>query len=138
MSTPWKPRIAAEPPSHVQSWIDFLTTVEVRGPIPIVFSVLRDRYGVWILRSEMQVPDRDAPSSCASCSRPRNDRPVILQNVLPGPDDPTPREHVIRQRVLGHYQHEALESLLIAGQRVFDPHAERWYSSLVADWRFNS
>ena len=131
-------RSAVIPPPHVQSWIDFLTAIEVRGPIPIKFSVLRDRYGVWILRSEMQVPGRDAPTSCASCARPHSDRPVIIQNVLPGPNDPTPRERVIRQRVLGHYQHEALESLLIAGQRLFDPHAARWYSNLVANWRFNS
>lgn len=124
-------------PVHVKSWIDFVATVEVRGPIPIAFSILQDQLGVWILRSEMLVPDRDDAPPCASCARPPANRPVILQNVLPGPEDDTPRELVIRQRVLGHYQHEALESIHIGGRRAFDPHAARWYSNLVADWRFN-
>lgn len=130
------PLTVAEPPPHVQSWIHFLTTVEVRGPIPISFSVLRDRLGIWILRSEMRVPDRDGAAPCASCGRLPGDQLVIIQNALPGPDDETPRELMIRQRVLGHYQHEALESLLIAGKRVFDPHEAHWYSNLVANWRF--
>lgn len=124
-------------PAHVQSWIDFLATVEVRGPIPIAFSILQDQLGVWILRSEMLVPDRDDTTPCERCRRPVADLPVIIQNVLPGPEDDTPRELVIRQRVLGHYQHEALESIHIGGRRPFDPHAARWYSNLVADWRFN-
>lgn len=129
--------LAVPPPPHVQSWINFLATVEVRGPIPITFSVLQDRCGVWILRSEMRVPDRNAASPCGGCARLLGNQTVILQNALPGPDDPTQRELVIRQRVLGHYQHEALESILIAGHRVFDPHEARWDSNLVANWRFN-
>jgi len=114
--------------SHVQSWIDFLATVEVRGPIPITFEVLQDRLGVWILRSTMVVPDRSEPTSNIE---------IIFQQTLPAPDDATPRELVIRQRVLGCFQHEALESIFVGGRRAFDPHEARWCSNLVADWRFN-
>ena len=123
--------------AHVQSWIDFVATVEVRGPIPISFRVMQSLDGEWILQSEMRVPDRDGATVCSSCERPRADLPIILQNALPSPDDKTPRELVIRQRVLGHYQHEALESIFIGGERAFDPHEARWSSNLVADWRFN-
>jgi hypothetical protein len=125
-------------PSHVEAWIAFLGTVRVDGPIPIGFEVVTDRDGLWILRSTMQVPDRQGAPACLDCGRPRADLPIILQNALPSPADTTPKEVVIRQRVLGHYQHEALESIYIGGQRVFDPHEARWYSNLVADWRFNS
>lgn len=115
-------------PTHVQAWIDFLATVEVRGPIPITFEVLQDQLGGWLLRSTMLVPDRSDPTSCI---------PIIFQQTLPGPNDETPRETVIRQRVLGCFQHEALESIFVAGRRTFDPHEARWFSNLVADWRFN-
>lgn len=115
-------------PEHVQSWQDYLATVEVRGPIPIAFEIVQDTFGIWILRSTMLVPDRaDATGHI----------PIIFQQALPAPDDPTPRELVIRQRVLGCFQHEALESVFIDGQRCFDPHEAHWYSNLVADWRFN-
>lgn len=119
-------------PEHVQSWRDFLATVEVRGPIPITFEVLEDALGIWILRSTMLVPDRDEHTEEQPVTRP-----VMFQQALPRLDDPTPREMVIRQRVLGMYQHEALESILVGGRRAFDPHEARWYSNLVADWRFN-
>lgn len=122
---------------HVQSWIDFVATVEVRGPIPISFQVLEDKLGVWILQSSMLIPDRADVQTCGSCDRPVPNLPIIIQNALPDADDPTPREIVIRQRVLGHFQHEALESIFVDGQRVFDPHDARWQSNLVADWRFN-
>lgn len=126
------------PPPHVQAWIDFLATVEVVGPIPITFSVFLSAPPApqWILRSQMLVPDRDAPEVCAGCERLRLNRWIIIQNELPAADDPTPKEIVIRQRVLGHFQHEGLESILIGGRRAFDPHEQRWYSSLVADWRY--
>lgn len=124
-------------PAHVQAWIAYLETVEVRGPISIRFWIHKDTVGVWVLSSAMMVPDRDNVTRCSSCDRPVPDKPIIIQNALPGPDDATPRDDVIRQRVLGHYQHEALESIFVAGQRVFDPHAARWYANLVADWRFN-
>ncbi len=117
---------------HVRSWLDFLATVEVRGPIPVQFDVLQDALGVWVLRSTMTVPDRDGAGE-----GDRRGISVIIQNALPDAEDDTPREVVIRQRVLGHYQHEALESIVIGGRRLFDPHEARWYSSLVADWRFN-
>lgn len=132
-----QPRPIRATPEHVQSWIDFVATVEVRGPIPISFRVLQDKLGVWILQSSMLIPDRDDVQACGSCERPVPNLPIILQNALPAADDLTPREIVIRQRVLGHYQHEALESIFVAGQRAFDPHDARWYSNLVADWRFN-
>lgn len=122
---------------HVQGWVDYLATVEIRGPIPIRFWVTEDRAGGWALSSAMMVPDRAGSLACASCDRPLLDLPIVLVNALPGPDDPTPRDEIIRQRVLGHYQHEALESIFIAGTRAFDPHDARWYSNLVADWRFN-
>lgn len=126
-------------PSHVREWIAFLKTVEVRGPIAILFRVFESQQpsGLWILQSEMLVPDREGSPTCEMCARPTIDLPIILQNVLPAADDPTPKEQVIRQRVLGHYQHEALESIFVAGARAFDPHEARWYSNLVADWRFN-
>lgn len=123
--------------AHVQAWIDFLATVEVRGPISITFAILQSADGAWILRSTMLVPDRAGSLACAGCGRPSADLPIIIQGALPGPDDTTPREQVIRQRVLGHYQHEALESIFVGGARAFDPHEARWYSNLVADWRFN-
>jgi hypothetical protein len=123
--------------AHVQAWIDFIAGVEVRGPISITFEVLQSADGAWILRSTMLVPDRAGSLACAGCGRPRADLPIIIQGALPGPDDTTPRERVIRQRVLGHYQHEALESIFVGGARAFDPHEARWYSNLVADWRFN-
>jgi hypothetical protein len=85
----------------------------------------------------MLVPDRDGAPVCPGCHRVHPDRPIIIQNALPAENDDTPRELVIRQRVLGHYQHEALESIVVGGRRVFDPHEERWGSNLVADWRFN-
>lgn len=122
---------------HVQSWIDFLATVEVRGPIPIRFAVLEDALGVWVLRSTMLIPDRATATPCSTCGRPAPDLEIIIQGELPKPNDPTPREIVVRQRVLGHYQHEALESIFVGGRRVFDPHEVHWYSNLVADWRFN-
>lgn len=128
----------APPPEHVRSWISFLATVAVRGPIRIDFEILQDELGVWILRSTMVVPDRAGTETCSSCGRSTADLPIMIQNELPHADDPTPREMVIRQRVLGHFQHEALESIVIAGRRAFDPHEARWYSNLVADWRFNS
>ena len=124
-------------PEHVQGWIDFLATVKVDGPIPITFRVVEDALGVWILESTMLVPDRAGHQICGECKRAARDLPIVIQNELPRADDPTPKADVIRQRVLGHYQHEALENIFIAGERTFDPHAARWYSNLVADWRFN-
>ncbi len=123
--------------AHAQSWRDFLATVEVRGPIAISFEVLQAVDGAWLLRSTMLIPDRAGAPPCATCSRPHANLPIIIQGALPGPEDDVPRAQVIRQRVLGHYQHEALESLYVAGARAFDPHEARWYSNLVADWRFN-
>jgi hypothetical protein len=116
-------------PDYVQSWIDFLSTVEVRGPIPIVFEVVRWTRGVadeWLLRWTMQVPDRvtGTPS------------PVTFQNKLPDAHSLQLKRKVVRQCVLGAFQHEALESLFVGGARAFDPHRERWYSNLVADWRY--
>ena len=122
-------------PEHVQGWRDFLATVEVRGPLPIVFEIVQDPRVGWVLRSTMLIPDRTGAPTCAGCGRQLLDLPVIIQNTLPAPDES--RELVIRQRVLGHFQHEALESILIGGRRAFDPHNEHWYSNLVADWRFN-
>jgi hypothetical protein len=124
-------------PAHVQSWLDFLATVEVRGLISITFDVVQGNDGAWILRSTMLVPDRAGAPDCFAYGGPYPNLPIIIQGALPGPDDPTSRAQVIRQRVLGHYQHEALESLFVGGERAFDPHEARWYSNLVADWRFN-
>lgn len=124
-------------PPHVQQWIDFLETIDVRGPIAITFEILQDKLGLWVLRSTMQVPTRDLSVDCDACGRPIINHEVSIQNALPGPDDTTPRSEVIRQRVLGHYQHEALESILIDGVRPYDPHHARWYSNIVADWRYN-
>jgi len=125
-------------PAHVEAWLEFIATVVVDGPIPITFEVIHDVDGQWILRSTMLVANRDtAPRQCAGCDRPVLNWSVVIQNALPPADDPTPKEIVIRQRVLGHYQHEALERIWIGGRRAFDPHAQKWYSSLVADWRYN-
>jgi hypothetical protein len=110
--------------AHLQSWRDFLATVEVRGPIPIRFEVLQDALGVWILRSTMEVPNRDGGGAID----------IVFQNRLPGPE--LSKRDVIVARVLQCFQHEALESVHIDGERAADPHRERWYSSLLADWRF--
>lgn len=120
--------------NHIHGWQDFLATVEVGGPIPITFSVIQDALGVWSLHSTMLVPSRDSDDRCA-CGRRANDTPVTIVNALPGPE--VDKAIAIRQRVLGHYQHEALEHIHIGGVRTFDPHEARWFSNLVADWRFN-
>ncbi len=122
---------------HVESWIDYLVTVEVRGPIPVTFRVLQAVDELWILQSTMMVPDRTGSPACGTCGVQALDKGIIIQGPLPTEDDPTPRNEIVRQRVLGHYQHEALESIFVDGERAFDPHHQRWYSNLVADWRFN-
>lgn len=120
-------------PDFVTEWRAFLATVDVRGPIPIAFEVVRwERPGShgpvdeWLLRWTMTVPDREtgAPS------------PVTFQNRLPDARTDALRRKFVRQCVLGAFQHEALESIFIDGERAFDPHKERWYSNLVADWRY--
>ena len=118
-------------PSFVTEWRSFLATVDVRGPIPMRFDVvhwpreLPDRRGndEWILRWEMCVPSRDTGEPDV----------ITFQNKLP--DDGRDKRMVVRQCVLGAFQHEALESIYIDGVRAFDPHDARWYSNLVADWR---
>lgn len=122
---------------HVEEWIGFLATVEVSGPIPVTFRVYQAIDGMWILQSTMDVPDRDRADPCDGCGAPRRDTPIIIQQALPVAEDRTPKAEIVRQRVLGHYQHEALESIFVGGERAFDPHHEHWYSNLVADWRFN-
>ena len=114
-------------PAHVAEWRTFLDAVEVRGPIPIHFRIVQDATGLWVLQSWMHVDGRDGGEKID----------IIIQNELPQPGDPVEKAAVIRQRVLGHYQHEALENIFIGGERRFDPHAARWHSSVVADWRFN-
>lgn len=86
------------------------------------------RVGVdeWLLRWTMQVPDRVSGKT----------EPVTFQNKLPDARTPQLKRKMVRQCVLGAFQHEALESIFVAGERAFDPHKERWYSNLVADWRF--
>lgn len=116
-------------PAFVTEWRAFLATVNVRGPIPIHFDVVRwprELPGAdeWILRWEMNVPSRDTGESDV----------ITFQNKLP--DDGQDKRTVIRQCVLGAFQHEALESIYINGMRTFDPHEARWYSNLVADWRY--
>ena len=118
-------------PAFVTEWRSFLATVDVRGPIPMRFDVvhwpreLPDRRGddEWILRWEMCVPSRDTGEPDV----------ITFQNKLP--DDGRDKRMVVRQCVLGAFQHEALESIYIDGVRAFDPHDARWYSNLVADWR---
>lgn len=116
-------------PAFVCEWRTFLESVEVRGPIPIVFEVVgwqRGNADEWILRWTMRVPDRETGESS----------PVTFQNKLPDARSPQLKRKMIRQCVLGAYQHEALESIFVEGERAFDPHKERWFSNLVADWRF--
>ena len=120
-------------PAYIAEWRAFLATVEVRGPIPIVFEVVRwQRPGPhgavneWLLRWTMTVPDRVTGEPA----------PVTFQNKLPDARTDALRRKTVRQCVLGAFQHEALESLFIGGERAFDPHKERWYSNLVADWRY--
>lgn len=119
-------------PAFVSDWREFLATVEVRGPIPIAFEVVRwQRPGPiavdeWILRWTMSVPDRVTGEAS----------PVTFQNKLPDARTPQLKRKAVRQCVLGAFQHEALESIVVAGERVFDPHKERWFSNLVADWRY--
>lgn len=122
---------------HVERWRAFLATVEVRGPIPCRFRVTQDLHGQWILESEMLVPDRSQAHECEPCGRVFRDTWITFHNHLPPPDDPSPMADVIKQRVLGMYQHEALESIFVEGARRYDPHEARWYSNLVADWRLN-
>ena len=120
----------------VDEWRAFIATVNVRGPIPITFEIVRwprengaPSRGVvdeWILRWTMQVPDRETGDFS----------PVTFHSKLPEARTDAIRRVLIRQCVLGAFQHEALESIFIDGERVFDPHAQRWYSNLVADWRF--
>lgn len=109
---------------HVQRWRDFLATVEVRGPIQIRFEVIEDALGLWTLRSTMEVPNREGGPAIN----------IIFQNVLPAPD--VSKRDVIVARVLQCYQHEALESVYVADERIADPHRGRWFSDLVADWRY--
>jgi hypothetical protein len=116
-------------PAFVTEWRAFLATVAVRGPIPIAFAVVRWQIvgrDEWILRWTMQVPDRVTG----------NLEPVTFQNKLPDARTDQLKRKTIRQCVLGAFQHEALESIFVDGDRAFDPHKERWYSNLVADWRF--
>ena len=118
----------ADAPEHVRDWAAFLKTVKVGGAIPVHFRILRSRDDVWILQSTMTVPDRDDGTPT----------PIRIQNALPGPDSPLDKPEVILARVIGHYQHEAMENVMIDGRRFFDPHHARFYSNLVADWRFNA
>jgi hypothetical protein len=116
-------------PTFVVEWREFLRTVEVRGPIPVVFEIVRwtrDAADEWLLRWTMSVPDRVTGTI----------EPVVFQNRLPDAGTTALKRAVVRQCVLGAFQHEALESIFIGGDRTFDPHGERWYSNLVADWRF--
>ena len=118
------------PPEFVAEWREFLRTVEVRGPIPIAFEVVRwarDGVDEWLLRWTMHVPDRVTGSI----------EPITFQNRLTEfARTSALKSRVVRQCVLGAFQHEALESIFIAGDRAFDPHEARWCSNLVADWRF--
>lgn len=127
----------ANAPAHVKEWRAFLKTVEIRGPIPMRFRVHRGVDGIWVLESKMLVPDRNSSHPCEACERIFGNAWITFYNELPRENDPTPRELVIRQRVLGMFQHEALEAIFIAGARAFDPHEARWYCNLVADWRYN-
>lgn len=117
-------------PAYVSEWRAFLATVAVRGPIPITFEVVRwehpNRVDEWLLRWTMQVPDRVTGKI----------EPVTFQNKLPDARTPQLKRKMIRQCVLGAFQHEALESIFVDGERAFDPHKARWYSNLVADWRY--
>lgn len=115
-------------PAFVTEWRAFLATVNVSGAIPIVFDVVA--WGsptTWLLRSTMHVPDRADPAQTV---------PIIFQNKLPDSRTDALRRDVIKQRVLGCFQHEALESIFVDGERAFNPHKARWYSNLVADWRY--
>lgn len=118
----------ADAPDHVRAWVDFLRTVNIRGPIAIRFRVHHDRNDAWLLESKMRVPDRDGVGAQTW---------ITFQNVLPVAKNDDDRRLAIRQRVLGMYQHEALENIYIGGERAFDPHEARWYSNLVVDWRYN-
>lgn len=121
-------------PVHVTEWRDFLATIDVRGPILITFEVVRwerprdkaTNADEWLLRWTMQVPDRETGEAS----------PVTFQNKLPEARSDQLKRRMIRQCVLGAFQHEALESIFVGGERAFDPHKERWFSNLVADWRF--
>lgn len=118
-------------PDFVTEWRAFLATVEVRGPIPMRFEVVRwehpNHTDQWLLRWTMLVPMRDPPHEPDE---------ITFQNLLPDARSPQQKRRMIRQCVLGAFQHEALESIFIEGERAFDPHKERWYSNLVADWRY--
>jgi hypothetical protein len=121
--------VTCDEPAFVVEWREFLATVNVTGPIPITFEVVRwKRNGVdeWLLRWTMTVPDRETGEPS----------PVIFQNKLPDARVPSLRREMIKRCVLGAFQHEALESIFVDGQRAFDPHKARWFSNLVADWRF--
>lgn len=121
-------------PDFVTSWRAFLATVDVRGPIPIAFEIVRwDRprdkasnADEWLLRWTMQVPDRETGEPS----------PVTFQNKLPLALTGNEKRKIVRRCVLGAFQHEALESIFVGGDRAFDPHRERWFSNLVADWRY--
>lgn len=114
-------------PDHVRSWREFLRRVDVRGPIPMRFRVVRWGEG-YVLQSIAFVPDRDATTGAVI--------PIRFQNTLPVALSDEAKAACIRQRVLGAFHHEALESIHIDAQRTFDPHEARWFSNLVADWRF--
>jgi hypothetical protein len=116
-------------PDFVTEWRAFLSQVDVRGAIPITFEIVRwQRCQVdeWILRWTMHVPDRETGKI----------EPITFQNKLPDARTTSLKRKMIRQCVLGAFQHEALESIFVEGERAFDPHKERWYSNLVADWRY--
>lgn len=114
-----------DPPGHVLEWHEFLKTVVVRGPIPCRFRIHKSRDGLWILESMMFVPNREDGNVTL----------IRFMNELK--DNGADKRLVVRQRVLGMFQHEALESIFMDGQRAFDPHEARWYSNLVTDWRYN-
>lgn len=127
----------ADAPESVRAWATFLESVRVRGSIPMRFRLHQARDGEWMLESKMLVPDREQPHVCDACGRSSPDTWITFNNKIPHAPDDAQKRLAIRQRVLGMFQHEALESIFIGGDRAFDPHDAHWYSNLVVDWRYN-
>lgn len=92
----------------ITEWESFLETVEVSGPIPMLFKVDQDERGVAYLTAYARIQDR-------LTSMQTN----LIQSQRVHHGD---KSRQVRDLMLQVYRHEALEWLRIGGELAFDPH----------------